>query len=136
MTFHVVQFEALSRDAERWLDDRCDVRRLAPDADDLGDALREADALLVRTYTRVTEDLLESAPRLRVVGRAGAGLDNIDVAACRERGIEVVYRPDANTQAVVEYVVCLLCDALRPRTTLNGPVDAQTWHRLRADVVA
>ena len=53
------------------------------------------------------------------------GLDTIDVAACRRRDIEVVYTPGANTQAVVEYVLGLLCDLLRPRVKLTGAVDAE-----------
>lgn len=94
-------------------------------------ALKAADALVVRTYTRVDEALLDAAPRLRVVGRGGVGLDNIDVAACRRRGVAVVYTPDANTQAVVEYVLGLILDALRPRHTLEGPVTAEHFHALR-----
>src|SRR5687767_12294397 len=57
--------------------------------------LAEARGLVVRTYTRVNTALLEKSPRLRVVGRGGVGLENIDVAACRRRGVEVVYTPDA-----------------------------------------
>jgi phosphoglycerate dehydrogenase-like enzyme len=71
------------------------------------------------------------APKLRVVGRAGVGLDNIDVPACRHRGVEVVYTPDANTQAVVEYVFALIFDAIRPRHTLDGFVQPEEFHRLR-----
>lgn len=97
--------------------------------------LPEADALIVRTYTQVDDALLRAAPRLRVVGRAGVGLDNIDIEACRHRSIEVVHTPDANTQAVVEYVIALMCDAIRPRAALDGAVDGSTWRRLRAEVV-
>jgi len=84
----------------------------------------------------VDHHLLARLPTLKVVGRAGVGLDNIDVRACRERGVEVVYTPDANTQAVVEYVTSLLCDALRPRLVLPGPVSTERWHELRREVVA
>jgi phosphoglycerate dehydrogenase-like enzyme len=92
------------------------------------------EGLVVRTLTRVDRPLLERLPRLRVVARAGVGLDNIDLPACRQRGIQVVHTPDANTQAVVEYVLCLLCDALRPRLFLERPVDTQAWERIRAEV--
>jgi phosphoglycerate dehydrogenase-like enzyme len=133
LTFLVVQTEALADDAERWLAERCRVRRVAG-AD--ASAIADADALVVRTYTRVDDALLDAAPRLRVVGRAGAGLDNIDVEACRRRGVDVVYTPDANTQAVVEYVVALLGDALRPRPPIARAVDADTWAHLRTDPAA
>ena len=66
------------------------------------------------------------------MGRAGAGLDNIDVKACRARGIEVVYTPDANTQAVVEFVIAQLAGVLRPGHVLSQPVALEAWKQLRA----
>ena len=68
----------------------------------------------MRTYTRVNEQLLSKAAKLRVVGRAGVGLENIDVAACRRRGIEVVYTPDANTLAVGDFVLGYMLRLIRP----------------------
>ena len=63
-------------------------------------------------------------------------MDNIDLGECERRGIACFNTPDANTQAVVEYVTCLLCDALRPRLTLTEPVSAARWNEIRRDVVA
>jgi phosphoglycerate dehydrogenase-like enzyme len=97
--------------------------------------LGAADALVVRTYTQVDESLLQAAPALQVVGRAGVGLDNIDLEACRRRGVAVVYSPDANTAAVAEYVTALILDAMRPRLDLKAPVDAATFHRHRRELV-
>ena len=77
-------------------------------------ALAQAEGLLVRTYTRVTPDFLAKCPKLRVVGRGGVGLENIDVKACRARGIEVVYTPDANTLAVGDFVIGYMLQLLRP----------------------
>lgn len=132
----VVVSEHLSEAAVAWLEQHCEVVAVAHDDPRFGDVLREADGLIVRTYTQVDGRLLDGGPKLRVVGRAGAGLDNIDVRACRERGVEVVHTPDANTQAVVEYVVVLLADALRPRVVLGEAVDAAEWNRLRQETVA
>src|SRR5204863_344912 len=73
-----------------------------------------ADDLVVRTSTTVDDALLSRAPRLRVVGRGGVGLENIDVAACRRRGVEIVYAPDANTLAVGDFVFGLILQLLRP----------------------
>ena len=64
-----------------------------------------ADALIVRNRTQVNRELLAAAPRLKVVGRLGVGLDNIDVAACAERSIMVIPATGANALAVAEYVV-------------------------------
>lgn len=70
--------------------------------------LPEAEALLVRSYVSVTEADIQLARRLRVIGRAGVGLEHIDVEAARRRGIAVVYTPAASTQAVAELTVGLI----------------------------
>jgi phosphoglycerate dehydrogenase-like enzyme len=70
--------------------------------------------MCVRTYTRVNDALLAKAPKLRVVGRGGVGIENIDVKACRARGVEVVYTPDANTIAVGDFVFGYMVQLLRP----------------------
>lgn len=127
--------ESLAPAALDWLSEKVRVARHAVDAPGFAAALAEADALVVRTYTTVDDALLARAPRLRVVGRAGVGLDNIDVAACERRGVRVLSTPDANTQAVVEYVLCLICDALRPRGALAAAVSSAEWNRLRGEVV-
>lgn len=120
-----------------WLRERCGVVECGLGCGGGFDAaLQDADAMVVRTYTRVDGGLLERAPRLRVVGRAGVGLDNIDVEACRARGVEVVHTPDANTQAVVEYVLALLFDLLRPRARLTSALALPEWNRLRRSLVA
>ncbi len=97
--------------------------------------LANADGLVVRTYTQVNADLLAKAPKLKVVGRAGVGLDNIDQDACRARQVQVVSTPDANTQAVVEYVTALMLDAYRPRQAMPDGCPAGEFHRLRKVMV-
>ncbi len=118
-----------------WLEARAEVIRCPGAEADFANHLREADALIVRTYTAVDVSLLDRAPRLRIIGRAGVGLDHFDLEACRSRRIPVVYTPDANTQAVVEYVLTLLLDHLRPHPSLVEPVDHATWQSLRAEHV-
>lgn len=127
----VVVTEPLAPAPAAWLAERAEVRACPSDDPRFSAALAGADGLVVRTYTQVDETLLDRAPRLRVVARAGVGFDNIDVAACRRRGIEVVYAPDANTQAVVEYVLAVLLDALRPRERVSGPLSLHRWQALR-----
>jgi len=130
----VVRTEHLDAGAETWLAERCVVRAIGVDDPAFAEVADRVEALIVRTYTIVDEVLLDRLPSLRVVARAGVGLDNIDVPACRGRGVEVVYTPDANTQAVVEYVTCLVCDALRPRVLLDGAVDMARWREIRDEV--
>ena len=126
--------EPLTPDSLQWLRERVSVTEAAPGEPAFEAVAGSLEGIVVRTLTQVDRALLSRMPRLRVVARAGVGLDNIDLPACRERGIAVVHTPDANTQAVVEYVLCLLCDALRPRLFLERPVDTQAWERIRTEV--
>jgi len=97
-----------------WLKERARVIEAAPDTPDFNAALSEVEGMVVRTYTRVNEGLLARCPRLKVVGRGGVGLENIDVAACRARNVEVVFTPDANTLAVGDFVIGYALQLLRP----------------------
>lgn len=78
---------------------------LVNDPERLRKSVGSARALIVRNQTQVNEQLLESAPELEVVGRLGVGLDNIDMAACKARGIKVCPATGANDLAVAEYVI-------------------------------
>lgn len=125
----VLVAEPIDPEARAWLEQRCRTAGLA-DAD-----AGEAEGLVVRTYTRVDEALLERLPRLRVVGRAGVGVDNIDLAACRDRDVAVVHTPEANADAVAEFVFALLFDRLRRRPAIHAPVPAAKWNRLRDEAM-
>jgi len=134
--FRIVQSEHLSDIPASWLAERADLAVCPYDDPGFDAALAEADGLIVRTYTQVDAALLDQAPKLKVVGRAGVALENIDIPECRRRGIEVVHAPGSNSQAVVEYVLCMMCDALRPRIAFDRPLDNETWERLRAETFA
>lgn len=97
-----------------WLREQAEVREIKVDDPAFDEALRDAAGMVVRTYTKVNDALLDRAPKLKVVGRGGVGIENIDVAACRRRGVEVVYTPDANTLAVGDFVFGYMLQLLRP----------------------
>ncbi len=97
-----------------WLAERARVIECGVDSSYFDGYLPQAQGMVVRTYTRVTAAMLERAPKLKVVGRGGVGIENIDVKACRSRGVEVVYTPDANTIAVGDYVFGNLLRLIRP----------------------
>jgi phosphoglycerate dehydrogenase-like enzyme len=116
----------------KWLAERATVIEAGPDAPGFAGHLATARGLLVRTYTRVNDELLARAPNLKVVGRGGVGLENIDVAACRRRGIEVVYTPDANTLAVGDFVFGYLIRLVRGWAYFKDDVlDPKEFKRLR-----
>ncbi len=134
--FFVLQTEDLDPAAAAWLRESCDLTACHFTDPGFDALLAKADAVVVRTYTRVDAAFLDKAPRLRVVGRAGVGLDRIDVAECRRRGVEVVHTPDANTQAVAEYVFAMLFDGLRPRCFLSHAIPQDQWNRTRRELEA
>jgi D-3-phosphoglycerate dehydrogenase / 2-oxoglutarate reductase len=86
------------------------------------------DALVVRNHTRVTRELIAAGKKLRVIGRAGVGLDNVDVAAANDHGVVVAFTPEQNTNSVVELTIGLLFALARKlpaadRDTRNGGWD-------------
>ena len=99
------------------------------DREALRSALEGASALIVRSRTKVTPDLIESADRLRVVGRAGVGVDNIDIPAATRRGIAVLNAPAANTQSTAELAFALLLAAARRITEADASIRAGEWRR-------
>lgn len=105
--------------------------QLAEDRGRLRDILGDADALIVRNRTQVNAELLAHATRLRVVGRLGVGLDNIDVPACKARGIEVIPATGANALAVAEYVVCTMMALLRGAYLSSAAVARGEWPRAK-----
>lgn len=132
----VIISEHLDDAARQWLDKRVHLHEIRhDDLPAFHEALAEAAGLVVRTYTQVNASLLKCAPKLKVVGRAGVGLDNIDLKACKKRDVQVVYTPDANTQAVVEYVWGLIFEAVRPRIVLEDYVPPPKFHEHRANHV-
>lgn len=97
--------------------------------EDLRAALADADALVVRNRTQVNAALLAAAPDLKVVGRLGVGLDNIDLEACRARGVTVYPATGANDVAVAEYVIGTAMLLLRGAYGASAAVAAGTWPR-------
>lgn len=121
--FHIVFAEEFDPTAVERMDSLGRVTLLAAcDESTLMQAVCDCDALLVRTRAQVTRAVIEGAPRLRVIGRGGSGLENIDVGAARERGISVVYTPAASTDAVADLTVGLIISLVRKITTGDAMV--------------
>ena len=93
-------------------------------------SLADARALIVRNRTQVRGDLLDAAPDLKVVGRLGVGLDNIDLAACEQRGIAVCPASGANDVSVAEYVVTAALVLLRGAWLASEQVVTGDWPRM------
>jgi D-3-phosphoglycerate dehydrogenase len=95
----------------------------------LAAALNDADALVVRSAVQVDDALLEHAPKLRVIGRAGVGVDNIDAEAATRRGIVVMNTPGANAVAVAELTLGLMIALARKMPAANTTMHAGKWEK-------
>jgi D-3-phosphoglycerate dehydrogenase len=131
----VVVTEGLEKVPMGWLRENANVIEVSwKKTDEMFAALQDADAVIVRTYTIVTEEFLSRCPKLRAVGRAGVGLDNIDQRACEKRGIAVISTPTANTRAVCEYVYNLIFTLGRPIVNVREPISDEQFHSYRKTV--
>jgi D-3-phosphoglycerate dehydrogenase len=97
--------------------------------DELAKDLTDADALIVRSATKVTKDLLAAAPKLRIIGRAGSGVDNIDMPAASGKGVLVVNAPGANSIAVAEHAMALMLSLARSVPAADQAMKAGKWEK-------
>jgi phosphoglycerate dehydrogenase-like enzyme len=119
----------------QWLREQVNVVEVSPTDTRFNEHLAEASGMVVRTYTKVNAAMLDHAPKLKVVGRGGVGLENIDVTECRRRGVQVVYTPDANTLAVGDFVFGYLLQLLRPWNFFSEKVyEPKEFKRIRDTV--
>lgn len=97
--------------------------------DELLEIIDNYEAVIVRSATKITAEVIKRGQRLKVIGRAGAGLDNIDVAAAKQRGIEVVNSPNANTLAVAEHTLALLLALVRHLPRADVSLKEGKWEK-------
>ncbi len=97
----------------------------------LKEMIRDFRALIVRNQTRVTAEVIEAAPGLKVIGRAGAGLDNIDLAAATEAGVVVSYAPEQNSISVAELAVGMMLSLARKISSADRDTRNGSWSRHR-----
>ena len=87
------------------------------------------DALIVRSRTKVTKELIAKATKLKVIGRAGVGVDNIDMEAAKAKGIKVLNTPDALTNAVAEFTIGLMVDLARKIIRADSSMKEGRWEK-------
>jgi D-3-phosphoglycerate dehydrogenase len=99
--------------------------------DELAERIGEFDAVIVRSATQLTAELIERAGRLKVIGRAGTGVDNVDVEAATKRGIIVVNAPESNSVAAAEHTLALVLALCRNVPQAHASLAAGEWARSR-----
>ncbi|MCH2173058.1 phosphoglycerate dehydrogenase [Myxococcota bacterium] len=97
--------------------------------DELLNAIADAHGLVVRSGTKVTEDVIAAAPELRAIGRAGIGVDNVDVPAATARGIAVMNTPGGNNVTTAEHAIALLISVARRIPQANAATRAGSWEK-------
>ena len=104
-------------------------KRTGLSKEDLLQAVADYDGLIVRSETKVTEDVINAARSLRVIGRAGVGVDNIDVTAATRRGVVVMNAPDGNTITTAEHTIAMLVSLARSVPQASSSLKAGRWER-------
>ena len=99
--------------------------------EELRKAIAEAEGLVIRSGTKVSSDILEAAPKLRVIGRAGIGVDNVDVPAASKRGIIVMNTPTGNAVTTAEHAISLLFSLARRIPQATASMKAGKWEKSR-----
>ncbi|XWK86992.1 MAG: phosphoglycerate dehydrogenase [Phormidium sp.] len=107
-----------------------DVKTGLP-AEELVRIIPEYDALMIRSETRVTQEVIAAAKQLKIIGRAGVGVDNVDVPAATRQGIVVVNSPEGNTIAAAEHAIALMLSLSRSIPDANVSVKSRKWDRKR-----
>ena len=106
-------------------------KRTGLSPDELREAVRDCEGLVVRSETKVTAELMDAGLRLRAVGRAGVGVDNIDVQAATARGVVVMNAPDGNTITTAEHTIAMLIALARRVPQANASLKSGRWERKR-----
>jgi D-3-phosphoglycerate dehydrogenase len=101
------------------------------DDDELAARIGEFDALMIRSATKVTADLIDRAERLKVIGRAGTGVDNVDVEAATRRGIVVANAPESNSVAAAEHTIAMVLALSRNVPRAHESLVSGQWERSR-----
>jgi D-3-phosphoglycerate dehydrogenase len=104
---------------------------IGKDKDRLAEVIGQYDGLAIRSATKVTEKLLERADRLKVVGRAGIGVDNVDLAAASRRGVIVMNTPFGNSITTAEHAIAMLMSVARQIPEANASTHAGKWEKSR-----
>ncbi len=98
----------------------------------LVEAARDADGIILRTTSSVTREVIENAPRLKIVSRTGAGVDNVDVQAATERGILVCNLPAVNNLSVAEHTLALMLSLAKALPAMDKAVRGGSWKQRNA----
>jgi D-3-phosphoglycerate dehydrogenase / 2-oxoglutarate reductase len=130
MLMKVLVSDSLAEEGVRRLESGAEVdviTNLSPE--ELIQKIKEYDALVIRSGTKVTADVIKAADRLKVIGRAGVGIDNVDVEAATKKGIIVLNTPGGNTISAAEHTIAMMLAVARNIPQANAALHRGEWNR-------
>jgi D-3-phosphoglycerate dehydrogenase / 2-oxoglutarate reductase len=130
LTFQVLIADPISKEGIQPLKERNNIKIIQQvDLALASNVLAEIDAIIVRSQTKVTREIMTQAKKLKIIGRAGVGIDNIDVNAATEHGIIVVNAPNGNTNSAAEHTIAMLMALSRKIPQAYLSIKQQKWDR-------
>ena len=128
--YHILAADGIAQEGLARLKENFDVEiRDKLSHEELLEIIPKFDALIVRSASKVTAEVLERGTKLKIIGRAGVGVDNIDVQTATERGIIVINSPDGNTIAATEHTFAMMLAVSRNIPQANATMHAGAWDR-------
>ena len=132
MSKKILVTDGLSADAQAILVDKYKIDlKKGLSADELKEVIGGYEAIIIRSATKLTRDVLEAADRLEVIGRVGVGVDNVDLTAATKKGILVVNAPGSNSVSVAEHTIGLMMSLARKIPEANISTQSGKWEKSR-----
>ncbi len=126
----IIVTDGISENAKKMLDEKFTVdlkKGISPD--ELKKVIKDYNAIIIRSATKMTSEIIEAADNLEVIGRAGVGVDNVDVSAATKKGIVVVNAPGSNSVSVAEHAIGLMMALARKIPEANFSTKAGKWEK-------
>lgn len=130
MTFKVLVTDKINDIAVKILEETCEVDyKTSVSPEELKEIIKNYDGIMIRSASRVTKEVIDLADRLKVVGRAGVGVDNVDLDAATNKGIVVINSPEGNTIAAAEHAVAMMLSMARHIPAADASTKGGKWER-------
>src|SRR5208337_3271961 len=130
MGYKVLVTDKINEIAVKILQDACEVDyKPVLDAEELKSVIKDYDALMIRSSSKITKDIIAVANRLKVIGRAGVGVDNVDTDAATDKGIIVINSPEGNTVAAAEHTIAMMLAMARHIPAADVSIKTGKWER-------
>ncbi|WP_026694787.1 phosphoglycerate dehydrogenase [Peribacillus kribbensis] len=127
--FKILVADAIKPEGLAPLHEAPNVEVIQKSVQEAGEELQNIDALLVRSETKVTDELFAAMPKIKIVARAGVGIDNIDVTAATKHGVVVINAPDGNTISTAEHTFAMMASLVRNIPQAHSSVKNKEWKR-------